>query len=81
MCYTVPVTVDPSRMPEKLAVRFRVNNVFRDHFVSVFFDNDRILHRKRSVMAPGEMEEIHLKKEFFDGREIPAKITIRVEEA
>mgnify|MGYP001165990439 CR=1 FL=1 len=81
VCYTVPVTVDPSHMPEKLAIRFRVNNVFRDHFVSVFFDNNRVLHRKRSVMAPGEMEEVHLKREFFDGRKIPAKITIRVEEA
>lgn len=78
--YTVPVTIDPSCVPESLTVRYRVGDIIRNHFVSVYFDQDRVLHIKRPIMAPGEMEEVKLKKQFFDARPNLAKITIRVEE-
>ena len=79
--YTVPATIDSSRVIEKLTVRFRVGDIIKSHFVSVYFDLDRVLHVKRPIMAPGEMEEVKLKKEFFDEHPNLAKITIRVEEA
>ena len=79
--YTVPSVIDPSRMPDTLTVRFRVGCVLRDHYVSVYFDNERILHRKRKIMTPGEMEEIQLQKCFFEERPALKNITIRVEEA
>ena len=50
-------------MDDVLTVRFRVGGVYKDHFVSVYLDDERIVHRKRPVMAPGEMEEVKLKKE------------------
>ena len=79
--YTVPSAIDPSRMPDTLTVRFRVACVIRDHYVCVYFDDDRILRRKRKIMAPGEMEEIQLRKQFFDERPGLKTITIKVEEA
>ncbi len=60
--YTVPSTVYPARMDDKLLVRFRVDNVYRDRFVSVYVGNKRVWHRKRRVMAPGEMEDVSLKR-------------------
>ncbi len=79
--YTVPSTIDPSQMPETLTVRFRVACVLRDHYVCVYLDEERILHRKRKIMAPGEMEEIQLQRRFFEERPDLKTITIRVEEA
>ena len=79
--YTVPTTIDPTRVSENLTVRFRVGDIIKNRFVSVYFDQDRVLHIKRPIMAPGEMEEVKLKKEFFDERQNLSKITIRVEEA
>ena len=79
--YTVPRAVAPSRMPDKLTVRFRVGGVMKDRFVSVYFDGERVLRRKRPVMAPGEMEEVLLLKKFFDERPNLKKIEIKVEEA
>ena len=61
--YTVPVSIDPARMDENLTVRFRVGAVFRNCYVSAYFDDERVIHRKRQIMAPGEMEEIKLTKE------------------
>lgn len=76
--YTVPKTINPERMDEKLTVRFRVGDVYKNCFVSVYFDDERVTHRKRPVVAPGEMEEVVLKKEqllnYPDLKEITVKI-------
>ena len=79
--YTVPASIDPSRMQDTLTVRFRVACVIRNHYISVYFDGERLLHKKRQIMTPGEMEEVKLPKGFFDERPNLKSITIRVEEA
>ena len=79
--YTVPQSVDPERMPEKLTVRFRVANVFENRYVSVYFDDERIVHRKRPIMAPGEMEQVVLKREQLLAKPGISKITFKLEEA
>ena len=60
--YTVPAAVRPDCMPETLTVRFRVGGVYKNSYLSVYFGEKRVLHRKKQVMAPGEMEQVVLKK-------------------
>lgn len=60
--YTVPVSINTARMDENLTVRFRVGAVFKNCYVSAYFDDERVVHRKRQIVAPGEMEEIKLTK-------------------
>ena len=60
--YTVPSTVRPEHMPDTLTVRFRVGNVYKNCYLSVYFGDERVQHRKKQVMAPGEMEQVILKK-------------------
>lgn len=60
--YTVPSTIRPEHMPDSLTVRFRVGNIYKNCYLSVYFGNDRVQHRKKQVMAPGEMEQVVLKK-------------------
>lgn len=79
--YTVPETINPMRMDEKLTVRFRVGNVYRNCYISVYFDEERVLHRKRQIVAPGEMEEIKLSKEELLKYPNLDTITIKIEEA
>ncbi len=79
--YTVPEIIDPVRMDEKLTVRFRVGNVYRNCYISVYFDEERVLHRKRPIVAPGEMEEIKLSKEELLKYPNLETITIKIEEA
>ncbi len=61
--YTVPAYIDPERMNEKMIVRFRAGQVYRNCFVSVYFDSIRVIHAKRQAVAPAEMEEIMLRKD------------------
>ena len=77
--YTVPAYIHPKRLQDKTTVRFRVGNVYKNCFVSVYFDEERILHRKRKVLAPGEMEQIILDKEKVK-QYAPKSITVKIEE-
>ncbi len=79
--YTVPSFIDPQRMDDTLTVRFRVANEFRDRYVSVYLDDERIQHRKKRVMAPGEMEQVVLKRADLLAREGLSQITVKLEEA
>ena len=79
--YTVPSTIDPDRMDETLTVRFRVSAVYKNCFVSVYFDDERVLRRKRQIVAPGEMEEIRLVKEQILKYSGLKAITVKIEEA
>lgn len=78
--YTVPSFVDVDAMDDTLTVRFRVANEYRNRYVSVYLDDERIQHRKKRVMAPGEMEQVTLKKANLAAREGLAKITVMLEE-
>ena len=79
--YTVPSTIDPDRMDETLTVRFRVSAVYKNCFVSVYFDDERVLRRKRQIVAPGEMEEIRLAKEQILKCPGLKTVTVKIEEA
>lgn len=79
--YTVPKTIDPERMTDELTVRFRVGNVYKNCFVSVYFDGERVVHRKRPVLAPGEMENVKFKKTQLASYSDLKTITLKIEEA
>ena len=81
MRYTVPVSINTVRMNEDLTVRFRVGAVFKNCYLSVYFDDERAIHRKRQIMAPGEMEEVRLTKDQLLKYPDLKTITVKVEEA
>ena len=79
--YTVPSSVSVDRMEELLTVRFRVKDVRRNCFISVYADNKRLVHIKRPVMAPGEMEKVMLKKKELQAYKTADSVTVKIEEA
>lgn len=79
--YTVPGTINVDRMDENLTVRFRVGGVYKNCYISAYFDDERVIHRKRPVVAPGEMEEIKLTKEQLLKYPDLQTITVKIEEA
>ena len=79
--YTVPQYLDPKHMKDQIIVRFRVDNVYKNRSISVYYDGVKIQTRKKRVMAPGEMEQVILKKDSFGDYPDLKKITICTEEA
>lgn len=79
--YTVPATVNTARMDDILTVRFRVGGVYKNCYVSAYFDDERVIHKKCQIVAPGEMEEIRLTKEQLAEYPDLKTITVKIEEA
>ena len=72
--YTVPQVIEPDSMAERVTLRFRVADVYRDRYVCVYCGDRQIYRKKRRIMAPGEMEQVVLERavlqEMQDLREI-----------
>ena len=79
--YTVPKYINPENIEKLIEVRFRVGDVYKDSYVSVYFDDVREMHIKKRILAPGEMETVKLTKAMFLKYPNCKKITIKVEEA
>nr|WP_296043124.1 FAD-dependent oxidoreductase [uncultured Blautia sp.] len=79
--YTVPETINPAHMDEELTVRFRVGNVYKNCYISIYFDEVRVLHKKRQIMAPGEMEDVRITRVQLTNAPDLKKITVKIEEA
>ena len=76
--YTVPASLDIGRMEEAQTVRFRVGDVYRDAAIEVSCDGRILRSVKKKVLAPGEMEQIILKKQELEAADNPKEIVISV---
>lgn len=78
--YTVPCTVEPGRMDSEAVVRFRVGRNMRKAVVTLTAGDRELIRRKRPVMAPGEMEQLIIKREWLTGGEEALTLEAREEE-
>ena len=60
--YTVPQTIRYDAMPEEVTVRFRVGEPYYSRYLCCYVDGERIAHRKKQIMAPGEMEQFTVRR-------------------
>ncbi len=63
--YTVPVCIRPDVMDPEITIRFRVGNVYKNCYIEVYLDDERIMRRRKQVVSPGEMENISVKRELL----------------
>ena len=79
--YTVPSTVRPACVGDKLPLRFRVDNVYQNKKIAVYLGGACIFTRRRPVLAPGEMETLQLKGDLLRQDPAAGSITVTLEEA
>ena len=77
--YTVPQSLNPETMADKLTIRFRVADVYKNRNICVYYDDKLIRKTKKRVLAPGEMEQVILQKSSLAEYPDLKKITIRTE--
>lgn len=68
--YTVPSILHTGRMEDEQIIRFRTGDVYKDVNLIIYFNDTIHKKQKKKVMAPGEMEQIKLKRselEAFGG--------------
>lgn len=79
--YTVPVMVRKSRLEDLLTIRFRVGNVYKNCEIAVYLGDKCISRRKKQICAPGEMEQVVLKKSDILEMNEDEAIKVLIEEA
>lgn len=82
--YTVPSAICIDRMAETQVVRFRVGRVYSNAKIAVYAGDYKLMELKKRIMAPGEMEQIQLKKEklqeLVNQHVLKDRIVIKIEE-
>lgn len=79
--YVVPKYITPSNVEDYVDVRFRVNSVYRNSFISVYFDKSREICVKKKILTPGEMESVKITKSMLLKYKKIETIIIKVEES
>ncbi|SKA82832.1 Thioredoxin reductase [Clostridium sp. USBA 49] len=77
--YTVPQFISPNAIENNITVRFRVSDVFKNSSVAVYFDEIKVINKKKKIFTPGEMEEIKLTKDMFLKYPNVKTITFKIE--
>lgn len=79
--YTVPSSIRVANMSDNQLVRFRVGDVYKDVYLTVYFGDTPVISQKKRVMAPGEMEQIRLSKSKLMEYPDLKNITFKIEKA
>lgn len=74
--YTVPRKIRPETVDKDVLVRFRVDNIYKDVTLGIAFDGEVGRTVKKRTVAPGEMEELRIKKEELQAHPNCSEITI-----
>ena len=78
--YTVPQRLNIANMNEKVTVRFRVADVYRNKNLVLYYDDREVRRVKKRIMAPGEMEELVLMRSSFADCPDVKTITVALED-
>lgn len=77
--YTVPVKINKAFAKDLTTIRFRVGNVYKNPEICVYAGDRCISRRKKNICAPGEMEQVVLKKEDILSVAENEKLTVKLE--
>ncbi|MCR4597147.1 MAG: FAD-dependent oxidoreductase [Lachnospiraceae bacterium] len=77
--YSVPSILRPDHMSDLTTIRFRVGAVYKDVDVVTYADGREMSRLHKRIMAPGEMEQLILKKADLISQGVPAEYRITIE--
>ena len=78
--YTVPQKINLDEVENYVEIKFRVNNIFKNSYISVYFDNKRVIHNRKRILSPGEMESIKITRNLLDLCSNFSNLIIKIEE-
>jgi sarcosine oxidase subunit alpha len=78
--YAIPNHVNTKRLKEDLVISFKVDNMYSNKNLSVYFDDIKVSSEKRTRFSVGNMESIKLSKDLFREDMTVNKIKISLED-
>jgi len=80
IAYTVPRTINVERLEDLATIRFRLRNIYKGVYSRVYCNGTCIRSQKHRILAPGEMEQVILKKTELQAFEPIQSLWIKIEE-
>lgn len=77
--YIVPQIIHPQNVMKDLELCYRVKDTYKDHYVSVYFDESREIHQKKKILTPGEMQTVKITTEMLSKHPDCKAISISIE--
>jgi NADPH-dependent 2,4-dienoyl-CoA reductase/sulfur reductase-like enzyme len=77
--YIVPRYIDTNKIGENLEVKFRVEDMYKDCYVSIYFDNILEKKIKKDILTPGDVETIKIEASIFEKYSACKNIKIKIE--
>ncbi len=77
--YTVPQYIDKSANLESLEIKFRSKDVYKNNYVRVYADGERIFNHKNRIITPGEMEKAEIKGDKLKQLLAAEKVIVKIE--
>jgi len=77
--YTVPHHINKNNIDKFLNIYFRVNDVFKNQYLSLYINGVREIHIKKKILTPGEMVHLKVPRNLLDKYETLKEITVKVE--
>ncbi len=77
--YTVPQFIDKAADRESIEIKFRSDDVYKNNYVRVYADDERIFNHKSRIITPGEMEKVKIEGEKLSKLLNAQKVTVRIE--
>lgn len=78
--YIVPQYICLKDIEEDVTVRFRVDNVYKNASICVYFNDEQVIRKKSLILTPGEMGQVKLNcnklKEYRDLISIAIKVEV-----
>jgi thioredoxin reductase len=78
--YNIPMKVNVDRLEEDLIISFKVDSIYEDKSISVYFDDVKVSTIKKEKYLVGDMESITLSRELLDKNRAIKDIVIKFEE-
>lgn len=76
--YTVPHTIQKN-ISFPITIRFRVNDVYKNAKICMYFDEILIIQKKKRILTPGEMESLTITPDMFLNHPSVTTITLKIE--
>jgi hypothetical protein len=77
--YSVPKFINIAINNGITEIKFRVNDIFINSYVSVYFDEKRVIHLKKRILTPGEMESVKISENILKKKGLCKRILLKVE--
>jgi NADPH-dependent 2,4-dienoyl-CoA reductase/sulfur reductase-like enzyme len=78
--YVVPQHINAEGLEGSIELSFRVKDSYKDRYVAVYCNNERLIHQRRKIMAPGEMQTIKITSQLINSQKHCNEISVVIEE-